>query len=362
MMTPWRRLALATVLYVTAGAGVAAAQTVIVRNAPAGAAVEVMFDAARVATGKADALGDASVPVRLQATSGTSEVDVRVYVDFCGTLRRVGLVERVSLPPTPADGCERKDIPGLFVLKSNTTLLVDTAAQRTTVWVRQGPVPKEWMLKEGEMPERPAGVRRPSPRGLVIFGGGGLTMFRDGLTADCGNVQDCAPKNSGLSYTAGAAVWITRYLAIEGSYIKPKTLKVTGSGTLYTFNSSLETQFVTGAAKIGVPIGPVRFYGIAGIDYHRALRTTTQVNQDSSVTVDDVTTTIPGNTQTFATATSGVGWLFGGGMEGWVTKSFAIYGDITRAKVKGTGLNNTEGAIDDRATFLVAGIRIRLGK
>jgi hypothetical protein len=363
MTKPWRRLALAAALYVTVGAGVAAAQTVIVRNAPAGAAVDVLFEGARLAAGTADELGDLKLPIQLKGAAGTGEADVRIHVDVCGGTFHVGLVDRLSLPPAPQQGCERRDVVGLYVVKSVTTLLVDVGGGRAALWLRQGPVPKEWMLKETDLVERPAGPRRPSPTGLVLFGAGGQAIFRSGVAADCGNVEDCTSKNGGLSYVGGAAIWVTRFLAIEGAYVKPKDLTSAGKGTgSYRFDSTLESQFVTGAVKIGIPIGPFRPYGIAGTNYHRALHTSTQVNEPRTVTINEVDTTIPGNTQTWATATGGLGWLFGGGAEVWVTRRFGLFGEIKRATVKGKGLDKTEGTMDDRTTFFLGGFLIKIGK
>jgi len=218
----------------------------------------------------------------------------------------------------------------------------------------------EWMAQEGDLAEGPSGVRRPAPRGLVLFGGVGPAQFSTGTARDCGD--SCQPDNTGFSFTAGAGVWITRWLAVEGAYTQPGTLKVSGSATSYHFDTSIESQFITGVAKVGPSIGPFRPYGIVGGNYQRSLHTTTQVNEEVSATVDDVTTTFPGNTQTWATATDGIGWLFGGGAEVWLTNRFGVYGEITRAQMKGTGLDNAEGAIDERVTFFWGGIRVKLGK
>jgi hypothetical protein len=135
---------------------------------------------------------------------------------------------------------------------------------------------------------------------------------------------------------------------------------VSGSGTNYRFNSTLETQFVTAVGKAGWPLGPFRPYAIAGANYHRALRTTTQETDALTVTEGDVTVTFPANTQSWASATDGVSWLFGGGAEVWLSKRLALYGEITRAAVKGTGLNGTEGSIDERLWCFWGGLRFRI--
>jgi len=322
----------------------------------------ILFDGSVLVSGKADETGEAKLPITLQVTQGDWESDVRLYVDVCGDEFRVGLVDRLSLSPTPADGCERRDVSGLFVMKAASNLLVDVAGGRAAVWLRQGPLPKEWTAQASAVDDRPLRLRKPSPTGLVLFGGMGLTTFRTGTTFDCGDVQDCKIDKSSFSFTLGATVWVTRWLAVEGSYTKPSRLEVSGNGTLYHFTSSLETQFITGVGKVGYPFGPFRPYAIAGGNYHRSLHVTSQLNDAASYTVDDVTTTFPQTTQTWSSATDGIGWLFGGGGEVWVSKRFALYGEITRAQMKGTGLDNTEGSIDDRTTFFWGGVRVKVGK
>jgi hypothetical protein len=362
MTTPWRRLALTAALLLTVGSGVAAAQMVTVRNAPPGAPIEILFDGSPLVSGKADNAGDAKLGIMLQLTKGDWESDVRMYVDVCGEAYHIGLVDRLSLSPTPADGCERREVSGLFVIKAATNLLVDVAAGRALVYLRQGPLPKAWMLSEKEAVEQPLRLRRPAPTGLVAFAGAGRTRFGTGLLYECGDVVDCKPDNASTSFTVGASIWVTRWLAVEGGYVKPESLKISGSGGNFRFNSSLETQFITAVGKIGIPIGPFRPYGIAGANYHRSLRTTNQVNDEETVTEGDVTVTYPANTQTWASATDGVSWLFGGGAEFWLSKRIGLYGEITRGAVKGSGLNSTEGKIDDRITCFWGGARVKIGK
>ena len=361
MTTPWRRLALAAALFLTAGTGVAVAQTVTVRNTPAGAPVEILFDGSVLVSGKADQAGEARLPITLQVTKGDWESDVRVYVDVCGELHRVGLVDRLSLAPTPGDGCERRDVSGLYVIKAVTNLFVDVGGSRAVVYLRQGPLPKEWMT-ETPVDDRPLRLRRPSPTGLVVFGGGGLTTFGAGLGAECGDVSNCTPDRRATTIVAGATAWITRWLAVEGAYVKPTTLKVSGSGSTYRFDSSFESQFITAVGKVGFSFGPFRPYGIGGANYHRSLRRTNQVTDARTITVDDVATTFPEASQTWATATDGVGWVFGGGAEVWLSSRVGLFGEITRAKMKGKGLDNTEGYIDERTSFFWGGVRVRIGR
>jgi hypothetical protein len=280
----------------------------------------------------------------------------------CGGTYRVGLVDRLSLAPAATGDCERRDVQGLFVLKSVTNLVVDVGSGRAQVWLRQGPVPREWMLTEAEEAERPTGVRVLAPTGIFFSGGFGVGVLRYGLSNDCGNVSNCSPKSSALSLSGGAGIWIKRWLGFDGSFIKPQTLRVSGSGTSYTFDTTFESELITATAKVGAPLGPVRIYGLGGTVYQRSFHGTTQTNQATSVTVDGVTTEIPGNVQKWETATEGFGWLFGGGIEAWMTGRYALWFEISRGQLKGKGLNNTEGTLDDRLTFFGGGFRVKLGK
>jgi len=124
--------------------------------------------------------------------------------------------------------------------------------------------------------------------------------------------------------------------------------------------TALETNVVTLAGKIGAPVGPARIYGLAGATYHWATSTTTETIADQTVTVGDVTRTIPGGTQVFVVNTEGWGWLFGGGAEIWATPRFAIYGEFTRVYLKGGDADGGEGSLDERASMILAGARFRI--
>jgi hypothetical protein len=54
--------------------------------------------------------------------------------------------------------------------------------------------------------------------------------------------------------------------------------------------------------------------------------------------------------------------LFGGGLEGWVTRSVAIYGEAGRAALKGNARDGGEGSIDSGLTFFFFGARVRIGR
>ena len=347
MLKPWRPLVIAAALTGTLGARPASAQTVIVRNAPAGAPVELAFDAATVATGTADAEGQATLALDLTAL-GKTEIDANFFVDVCGTTRRVLITERARTPAPPASGCDRREIPGLYWVRPINTLVVDVG----------GFIPKVLLVKGKYTPPKPAATttegsdeptpKRPSPKGLVLSGGAGLAKFRDARLLACGNIATCGGHDSKLGYTGGITYWFTRYLAAEGTYIKPSQVTATGSDTTFAFNSSLSADVFTVVGKLAAPFGPVRLYGQAGTNYHQAVSTTTD--------------TIAGATQTFELRTHGWNWVYGAGFEGWINNRTAIFAEFNLAKIKGSDERGGEGQIDDRFRTLMAGLRVHLGR
>ena len=356
MIEPWRLLVLAAVLNATVGIGVATAQSVIVRNAPPGSTIELVLNAARIGSATADPSGDATLAVNLPGN--VDETDVHIYVDTCAKLQRVLLVEHGLQPPPPAQACTRTGMVRLFAVRRASTLVVDLAGPSPAVWLAQGPAPREW-LRQGPVTER---AWKPLPTGLVLFGGGGFAKFSDAVALACGTVSPCTGNDSRVTYAVGAAYWFTRFLAAEATYVKPANVTANGSGDTFRFDSSLDARVLTVTGMVGVPLGPVRLYGQAGANYHRATSSTTETIDDVTVTLDDVTETIPGGTQTFEMKTAGWGWLFGGGLEAWVVPSLAIYAEAGRAALKGAARDGGEGAIDDRVTFMLIGARVHIGR
>src|SRR6478752_5667375 len=92
----WRLLAVAAALNLTAGAALAAAQTVMVRHTPPGTSVEVVLDDAVVGTGTSDASGDVSIDFKLP---DPGELDANISVDVCDKSRRVLIVDRNKRGP-----------------------------------------------------------------------------------------------------------------------------------------------------------------------------------------------------------------------------------------------------------------------
>jgi len=332
--------ALAAMLNVCLGAGVAAGQTVIVRKAPPGTRVEVVVNATAVASGSVDEAGDAKVPFQLAAAAGKPEIDANVFLDTCDTTRRVIVIERDRLPPAPETNCTRRQIPGVFWVRQVNTLVVDVGGANPTLLLIRGSyglgpdaVPTSWAT---------------AMTGLSVFGGGGFGKFRDARALACGNVTPCGGHDSGLAYTAGATWWFSRFLGVEGSYVKPGKATATGSGEGYSFDSSLDTQMATMVGKVGVPAGPVKLYGLAGASYHGATSRTVQ--------------TIDGATQTLEFETEGWGWLFGGGAEVWLAPRVALYTEASFTTLKGEALGGGEALIDDRLRLIAVGLKVRISR
>lgn len=360
MMKTVRTLAVAAAFnLLVVGVGVAAAQTVIVRHAPPASTVELVLNAATIGSATVDAAGDATLAVNLSEHGGKAETDANVYVDVCGSVRRVLIAERAVQPPAGGPGCTRTQIAGLFWLRKISTLVVDVGTPGPRMWLSQGPAPKQWLV---DSPDDVVIVRRSAPKGLVVFGGAGMTKLRDTVAISCGNVAECAGDGLEVGYAVGVAYWVARFLAAEGTFMKPADANASGSGTGFRFDSALDSRLMTIAAKVGPAIGPVRVYGKVGMNYHRAAFRTTQTNDETTITVDNVTQTVKGGTQTFELRTSGWGWLFGAGGEGWITNRFAIYGEAGRAVLKGDSVGGGQGLIDDAVTFVLFGARVRVGR
>jgi outer membrane protein with beta-barrel domain len=348
MAIPWRPLALAAVLSVAVCVGVADAQTVLIRNAPAGATIEVVLNADTVGTGTVDANGIATLPLKVSSTASKPEIDASIYVDACGDkMRRVVIVDRAHQAPSPDSGCDRRQIIGLFLIKPVSTIVVDVGGANPTVLLRQGPFRFRRARLWG------------APTGLFVSGGGVFGLFSDTRIAPCGNVN-CTVDDSGLGYTFGVGYWISPYIAAEATYIKPAEATTSGGGTGFNFNSALESHVLTMVGKVGAPVRRARIYGQVGATYQRSTFSTIQTNDPVTLTVGDVTETVPGGTQSFEVRTDGWGWVFGGGAEIWIGPSFAIFGEAGRASLKGEALNEEEGILNQGLTHVLFGGRVRI--
>src|SRR3954471_6536697 len=202
MAHAWR-IVVTTTAVVIGFAGVAAAQTVYLRKAPPGTNVQVIVNAAPAGTGTVDAGGEAKVGFTLP--EGKTEMDSSIFVDACDKTRKVLVVDHTRQPPPPAEGCDRREVSGIFWVRPVNTLVVDVGGPAPTLLLVRGDYTPPKPLAEGATEEdNPA---RPLPTGLIMFAGGAYTNLREAGLISCGNASPCSATTTGLTYTFGATVW-----------------------------------------------------------------------------------------------------------------------------------------------------------
>jgi hypothetical protein len=350
MTNSLRRLGLAAALTLFVPS-VGAAQTVLLRGGTPGSTVEIFINSQKSNSGVVAAGGEVQVLGTMPPNpDGKAEMDSRVYVDTCGKTYRVHIVNRNMPAPVREDGCERDEVAGIFWVRQRSTLVLDVAPEIPTLLLRQGSYDPRAALR----------IKREVPTGLIVFGSGGWGTFNNVAPQGCGLVPDCLGEDSGGSFTLGTAVWLKRWLGGEVAYVRPRKADYRGGGTNYDFTHSLDAEALTLAGLLAAPLGPVRLYGKGGGSFHRAVSSSTQIQQDTTITVNDEVVTIPGGTQVFAVKTQGWSWLAGGGIEGWVTPRFALFAEVAMAKVKGPARVGSDLAIDERVTYTVGGVRLKL--
>lgn len=361
MIVSRRAFALAVAIHASILAGAASAQTVAVTRAPADGTVELHLNGTRIGTQAPSPTGEATFAVNLKETSGREEMDARLYLDSCQVLRRVQIVERGLEPPALDPGCRRKELIALFVLRTITSLVVDASEANPDAWLRQGAAPSSW-LKTTPEEDRPIDGRswRQAPTGMLLYGGGGLAMNSDTQGRFCGNAENCSGSSYRPAIQGGGTFWLFPHLAVDGSYLKYQSLRAESAEATYGFASELSSHIITAAGKIGGQAGPLRIYGFGGMNYQYSQITTVQKTADTTITANGETTLYPGGTQTLQYWTKGWGWLFGGGVEGWVTPRLGIYGEFTRLKLNGSDTRGGEGRTDDQATVFMCGVRFAL--
>jgi hypothetical protein len=350
-------LALGVGLSMVAGTGVAGAQTVIVRNVAPGAPLELVLNAARVASAAADAQGTGTLVVPPTDASKDATTERRVFVDECGNMRRVLLVD-AGLPAPAADSlCARTAVPDLFEMRAITSLVVDGSTGRHTILIRQGPAPDEWLhpvVDEGGGSHIES-HRDPLPSGVILSGGLAGGRFGNVVSNACGTqTTSCSGGRTKGAVSAGAALWLTHFLGVEATYLKSQDVKTSGSGTNYTFDTVFQPKILILDGKLGVQAGPVRFYGFAGADRTWATFSTTQTVTGS--------VGVQGGTETLALKTAGWGFVAGGGMDIWTGKLLAIYMEGGRAALKGPAVDKGDGSLDDHLTFVGLGLRLHIGR
>lgn len=346
------RLVLAAVM-VFAAARSADAQTVIVRNAPPGAGVQVTFNNGSPVSAKADGYGDA----RLELPSGGRETDVQIHTDVCGAAVKV-MVNEPGQPPGAEDaGCTRKDMWGVYILRAITTFVVEVNGNEASVFVAQGAPPPAWLQRGSQrITKLPWG--EPG-RGLTLSIGSGISAFGNVQTRLCGSTT-CTSDDVGLLLHAAADFWFMTHVAVHAGYLRVGDVTATGSGATYRFETRRVARLATVGIKGGVPVGPARIYALGGLNRHEATETISETVDDRTVTVDGVNRTIAGGTQAFGQKTSGWSWMLGGGFELWTSKWVGVYAEFMRARLKGSPEGGGDGGLDEQGNFIAGGARIRL--
>jgi opacity protein-like surface antigen len=335
-----RPLALAAALNVTAGAATAAAQTVMIRNGPPNTKAEVLLNGATVGTGTTNEAGEVTIPLTTGAI-GAAGIDANIYLDVCDTVRRVQIVDRTKIVPAAAENCDRREISGIFWVRTVNTIVFDLGGAAPSLLLVRG----TYVYKAPRDEEAPH-IWRPLPTGLLVYGGSGNAKLDSLFSQACGDATPCSGTNTGLGgYTFGATYWIRRWIGAEASYVKPRQIKATGGDT-FSFTSTQDTDIFTVAAKGGVPAGPVRIFGQGGLAYHTGTWKTHE--------------TIDVQSQDFEYKTHGWSYVWGAGAEVWVWKKIAIYADLGVIKVRGNANTGGEARIDDTVRYLFTGAKFSL--
>lgn len=336
MAKPLRLLILAAVTILGMGSS-AAGQTVMVRGAVPGETVEVMVNGAVAGTGTIDATGVGSAAFSLPAgATAVPEMNARLYVDACEKLRRVHIIEQSQAPAATATGCTRSEITGIYWVRQRSTIVVNVA----------NPIPAV-LLRQGRYNPNAGGPRRPSPTGLVLFGGGGLVQMPDVFIVPCGNVAECSGDETVGGYTAGVGYWLTRWLGAEASYTRPSKFSGEGSFGTFTFADTIDIHHVVSlVGKLAVPLGPVRIYGQGGGNWHEGTSTTVQ--------------TLAAESQTLERKAEGWGWTLGAGIEAWVAPSFALYAEGNMARVRGEAIDDSRAEFSNRMRTVMFGARVKI--
>lgn len=336
-----RPLAMAAALNLTAGMAIAAAQTVMIRNGPPNASTEVLLNGAPVGAGTTNDAGEVTIALKTGTTIGEKGIDANLYVDVCDKVRRIQIVDRAKIVPAPADDCDRREISGIFWVRTVNTIVFDVGGLTPSVLLVRG----SYVYRPPRDEDAPH-IWRPLPTGLLVYGGAGNAKLDNAYSQFCGSAPNCGGTDTGLGgYTFGATYWIRRWIGAEASFIKPRQTKTTGGDT-FKFTSTQDTDIFTVAVKGGIPAGPLRIFGEGGAAYH----------QGTTKTVETIDVT----TQTFQYKTHGWTYTWGGGAEVWIWKKIALYADVGVIQVRGDSNTGGEARIDDTVRYLFTGAKFSL--
>ena len=342
-----RRSAVLFALSVVLGTTVASAQTVILRHAVPESTLELVVDGNQAGTAKADASGNAIVTTK----TVDGQMDVNVWLDTCDDMHRVVLA-KPGAALTPAGGCRRNQIGGLYLLQRTTSMVIDTSATGSLL-IRQGRAYDEWLKDPQQVARagdqngtRTAGVAASEPLpplGLTLFGVAGLGKTLDFESKSCGAL-DCT-RDAPIQLGGGVGWWLNDFFGAEGRYGYLGKLTVAAEESGYEFSTTREGSFVAFAGRAGFRRGRFRPFGRAGLSLARATVTTTQ--------------TVGESTQKMQMRARGWSPVYGGGLEFWLKPRFGLYFDGQYLRLKGKDERNTGIEVDDALLTAQAGVTIR---
>jgi hypothetical protein len=349
----WRWRGLAAALILIGCPYVAHAQTVIVKGAPEGTTVQLGLNGPVIATATADAQGLATLAMPA-ANAFTTETRIGVFIDRCPTARRIELADAGLTPPNDG-GCARDTTTWVFLLRSESTLVIDIASN-PLIRLAQGKPPDAWLrygLALADV-EAPWG---PPPTGLLLGASTGFVRFADFSAAACGD-QGCSSSKLLKPITAfSATYWLSQYVGAELQYFRPTKTTAAGEGLGFTFGSTLETEILSVAGEVAVPANRGRLFARAGMNRHatRMLNTETV----SAVTRADGSI-VPGGTFDTEFRTEGWGYMLGGGAEIWISRRLAISLDLSRAGIGGDIIALPETKLDQGVWLIQVGGKVRI--
>jgi hypothetical protein len=356
MKSSRRPLLVAAVLCAVLPGAAAEAQTVIARHVPEGATVQANIAGSPAVAATIDPEGNAVVS--LDTLDRRTEVSERIYVFVCDTRRQIVLADRGAPVPSLGPGCTVRELPGVFVIRRNTTLVIDLEETPPTVRIAQGPAPRFW-LKDIEPGEGP--LPREALYHLGVFAGGGFSIYRGVADATCGDASACRARDTTTGTTIGISAWLSPWIGAEVSYAKDAKLTASGlPSSSSTFTSVTDPEVFMVAGKVGLTIDRVGLYARGGANFHRATTLETDVLPNITRTVNGITVIFPGGTLATGYRTEGWGWLTGGGLDVRATDRIGVYLDGRVAKVAGSARDGSPVVRDTLTVSFQMGLRYSL--
>ena len=202
MLKSGRPLVAAAVLSLVVQAGVASAQTVIARKAPAGSTVELVLNTTKVGTRHRRCRRRRQAPVHPRRSTAASWRWTRPSTS---TSARTSAASSSSIAtwrrPRRTPAARARTSSACSGCGSVTNLVVDTGSVNATVFLRQGPVD---LTQKG-----PKAQWSSTPTGLIVFGGAGLGRVpRRIRQLSAGTARPCNGDDTHTTYVAGGNVLV----------------------------------------------------------------------------------------------------------------------------------------------------------